>query len=74
MDKLRQAKFTKPPEEAAEDALKAAKNADYFSSHLSFTRRICDIAAEAQISRNRRTGLGSRTRTADIKRLWIHGR
>lgn len=44
MDKLRQAKFTKRPEEAAEDALKAAKNADYFSSHLSFTRRICDIA------------------------------
>jgi len=44
MDKLLQAKFTKPPEEAAQDALRAAKNADYFSSHLSFTRRICDVA------------------------------
>jgi hypothetical protein len=44
MDKLLQAKFTKPPEEAAEDALRAAKHADYFSSHLSFTRRICDVA------------------------------
>jgi hypothetical protein len=44
MDKLLQAKFTKAPEEAAEDALRAAKNADYFSSHLSFTRRICDVA------------------------------
>lgn len=44
MDKLLQAKFTKPPEEAAQDALRAAKHADYFSSHLSFTRRICDVA------------------------------
>lgn len=44
VEKLSDLKFTKPPEEAAEDALKAAKYADYFSSHLSFTRRICDVA------------------------------
>lgn len=44
MDKLLQAKFSKPPEDAAEDALNAARHADYFSSHLSFTRRICDVA------------------------------
>lgn len=44
VDKLLQAKFSKPPEDAAEDALNAARHADYFSSHLSFTRRICDVA------------------------------
>jgi len=44
MEILSQAKFSKPPEEAAQEALKAAKCADYFSSHLSFTRRICDVA------------------------------
>lgn len=44
MDKLLKAKFAKPPEEAADDALRAAKHADYFSSHMSFVRRICDVA------------------------------
>ena len=44
MDKVLQAKFSKAPEDAAEDALNAARHADYFSSHLSFTRRICDVA------------------------------
>ena len=36
--------FHKPPDVAAADALRASKNADYLSSHLSFTRRICNIA------------------------------
>jgi len=46
MDKLmeKSAKFTKPPGEAAKEALRIARNADYFSSHLSFTRRLGDIA------------------------------
>ena len=44
MDKILQAKFQKPPDVAAKEALNAAKHADYFSSHLSFTRRLCDIA------------------------------
>jgi len=34
----------KPPEEVAAEKLRMANNADYFSSHLNFTRRICDIA------------------------------
>lgn len=44
MEKLEKNKFQKPPQQAAADALKAAKDADYFSSHLSFCRRICDVA------------------------------
>jgi phosphatidylinositol 4-kinase B len=44
MEKLLQVRLSKPPDEAAEDALRVAKHADYFSSHLSFTRRICDVA------------------------------
>jgi phosphatidylinositol 4-kinase B len=44
MEKLLQDRHSKPPDEAAEDALRVAKHADYFSSHLSFTRRICDVA------------------------------
>jgi hypothetical protein len=35
---------TKPPEVLAQEALRVAKNADYLSCHLSFTRRLCDIA------------------------------
>ncbi len=33
-----------PPEQAALQALRIARNADYISSHLSFTRRLCEIA------------------------------
>ena len=44
MDKILHNKFQKPPDVAAQDALRAAKNADYFSTHLSFTRRLCDVA------------------------------
>jgi len=44
IDKINHSKFQKPPEIAAQEALRAAKHADYFSSHLSFTRRLCDIA------------------------------
>lgn len=32
------------PEKMAEEALRIAKNADYLSSHLAFTKRLCDIA------------------------------
>jgi hypothetical protein len=35
---------TTPPEVLAKEALRIAKNADYLSSHLSFTKRLCDIA------------------------------
>ena len=35
-------KFT--PERLAQEALRIAKNADYVSSHLAFTKRLCDIA------------------------------
>jgi hypothetical protein len=34
----------RPPEAAVKEKLRIAKNADYFSSHLSFTKRICDVA------------------------------
>jgi hypothetical protein len=34
----------RPPEAAVQEKLRIAKNADYFSSHLSFTKRICDVA------------------------------
>lgn len=46
MDKLKQhsAKITLPPEEAAQEALRITRNADYFSSHISFTRRLGEIA------------------------------
>jgi hypothetical protein len=33
-----------PPEILAQEALRIAKNADYLSSHLVFTKRLCDIA------------------------------
>jgi hypothetical protein len=32
------------PELLAQEALRIAKNADYLSSHLAFTKRLCDIA------------------------------
>jgi hypothetical protein len=32
------------PERMAHEALRIAKNADYVSSHLAFTKRLCDIA------------------------------
>ena len=32
------------PESLAQEALRIAKNADYVSSHLAFTKRLCDIA------------------------------
>lgn len=32
------------PQNMAQEALRIAKNADYFSSHLAFTKRLCDIA------------------------------
>ena len=34
----------KSPQNMAQEALRIAKNADYFSSHLAFTKRLCDIA------------------------------
>jgi hypothetical protein len=34
----------KSPQIMAQEALRIAKNADYFSSHLAFTKRLCDIA------------------------------
>eukprot|EP00522_Entomoneis_paludosa_P004422 CAMPEP_0172473808 /NCGR_PEP_ID=MMETSP1065-20121228/69042_1 /TAXON_ID=265537 /ORGANISM="Amphiprora paludosa, Strain CCMP125" /LENGTH=1271 /DNA_ID=CAMNT_0013231985 /DNA_START=165 /DNA_END=3977 /DNA_ORIENTATION=+ len=35
---------SQPPEVLAEEKLRIAKNADYFTCHLSFTKRLCDIA------------------------------
>ncbi|CAJ1944603.1 unnamed protein product [Cylindrotheca closterium] len=32
------------PEKLAEEALRIARNADYLSSHMAFTKRLCDIA------------------------------
>mmetsp|Transcript_30941 Transcript_30941/g.74377 ORF Transcript_30941/g.74377 Transcript_30941/m.74377 type:complete len:1195 (+) Transcript_30941:249-3833(+) len=32
------------PEKLAEEALRIARNADYMSSHMAFTKRLCDIA------------------------------
>lgn len=43
-DKLQNSKFNLPPEEAAQEALRIARNADYFSSHLSYIRRLGDVA------------------------------
>jgi hypothetical protein len=34
----------RPTGAAVQEKLRIAKNADYFSSHLSFTKRICDVA------------------------------
>lgn len=33
-----------PPEVLAREALRVAKNADYMSTHMAFTKRLCDIA------------------------------
>jgi hypothetical protein len=43
-DLLTRAKLEKPPVEAANEKLRIAKNADYFSCHLNFSRRLADIA------------------------------
>ena len=43
-DKLNHTKFSLPPEQAAQEALRIARNADYYSSHLSFIRRLGDVA------------------------------
>lgn len=42
-DKLKNAKLELPPEQGAQEALRIARNADYFSSHLSFIRRLGDV-------------------------------
>lgn len=44
MDFLTDAKREKDPDLAVQEAMRIARNADYFSSHLNFTRRLCDIA------------------------------
>ena len=44
METLSHAKFEKDPEVAVMEAMRIARNADYFSSHLNFSRRLCDIA------------------------------
>lgn len=44
LDKLSRSKFDEPSEEAVLEKLRIAKNAEYFSSHLNFTKRICDVA------------------------------
>ena len=35
---------SQPPEKLAEEKLRIARNADYFTTHLNFTKRLCDIA------------------------------
>jgi hypothetical protein len=44
MEMLCHPKIEKDPEVAVQESLRVARNADYFSSHLNFTRRLCDIA------------------------------
>lgn len=44
METISHAKFEKNPDEAVQEAMRIARNADYFSSHLNFSRRLCDIA------------------------------
>jgi len=44
LELLYASKFDKSPEEAAREKLRIARNADYFSCHLNFTRRLSDIA------------------------------
>lgn len=44
MEILSHTKFEKDPEEAVQEAMRIARNADYFSSHLNFSKRLCDIA------------------------------
>jgi len=44
LETLSHSKFEKDPIVAAQEALRVAKNADYFSCHLNFSRRVCDIA------------------------------
>jgi len=44
METLSHSKFEKDPEVAVQEAMRIARNADYFSSHLDFSRRLCDIA------------------------------
>lgn len=44
MESLSHAKFEKDPEVAVMEAMRIARNADYLSSHLNFSRRLCDIA------------------------------
>jgi hypothetical protein len=44
MDKLKYTKFRLPPSQSSLEALWVAQNANYFLSHLSFTRRLGDVA------------------------------
>jgi hypothetical protein len=44
MDLLSSSMYDKPPDEAVQEKLRIAKNADYFSGHLNFTKRLCDVA------------------------------
>jgi len=46
LDRLSKSRFDAPPEEAAQEKFRIALNADYFSSHLNFTKRLTDIAAK----------------------------
>ena len=44
LERLSISQLDKPPEVAALEKLQIAKNADYFSCHLNFSRRLADIA------------------------------
>lgn len=44
LESLSVSKFDQPPDQAVHEKLRIARNADYFSSHLNFTRRLCDTA------------------------------
>ncbi|GKY97850.1 hypothetical protein MPSEU_000742900 [Mayamaea pseudoterrestris] len=43
-EKLSNLSHDMPAELAVQEKLRIARNADYYSSHLNFTKRICDIA------------------------------
>jgi hypothetical protein len=57
MDKLKYTKFRLAPNQASLEALRVAQNADYFSSHLSYTRRLGDVAEKLRFMEvNERAG------------------
>jgi len=58
LDMLSASKFDRPPKEAAEARLRIARHADYFSSHLNFTKRICDIAEKLRFMELEERGAG----------------
>lgn len=70
LERITKAKESYSPDLIAQEALRIAKNADYLSSHLAFTKRLCDIA-----ERLRFLPLGDRANAlrADLSKLNASG-